>query len=88
MLVGLSHVEELRGDLSEAERHIDDAIGKFRAEYRDAAPDDPRSRRKAATNTAAALSTRAHLLTHSGRLTDALVSLEAALLLFALHRNL
>jgi len=81
-LIGLSHVEEHLGNLSEAERLVDDAVGKCRAEYRDAGAEDPRGRQKAATNLAAALSTRAHLLTHSGRLTEALVSLEAALPLF------
>lgn len=79
-LVGLSRTEELRGNLAEAERLIDDAIGLYRAEYREASSDD--SRRKAATNIAAGLSTRAHLLTHGGRLTEALVCLENALPLF------
>jgi tRNA A-37 threonylcarbamoyl transferase component Bud32/tetratricopeptide (TPR) repeat protein len=81
-LVGLSRTEELRGDLAVAERLIDEAIGLFRAEYRDATPDHAREKRVAAINLAAALSTRGHLLTHAGRLTEALVALEAALPLF------
>lgn len=82
-LIGLCGTDELRGQLTDAERTIDEALTLLRAEYRVTPTTDVKARRKVATNIAAALSTRAHLMTHGGRLTEALVSLEEAIPLFA-----
>jgi tetratricopeptide (TPR) repeat protein len=84
-LIGLSRTAELRGDLGEAESHIDKAIAVFRGHLRDA--DDERGQQKAALQVGAALATKAYLLTHAGRLPEALVAMESAMPLFKAAGN-
>lgn len=78
-LIGLSRAEELLGSLEEAHRLLDEAAELYRAEYREAPEGE---RRTAAINLGASLSTKANLLRHEARLTEAVVCLARAEALF------
>ena len=78
-LIGLSHAEELLGNLKEAHSLLNEATGLYRAEYRDATGEE---KRRTATNLGATYSTKAKLLRHEGKVTDAIICLARAQPLF------
>jgi tetratricopeptide (TPR) repeat protein len=83
-LVGLSHTEELLGNLKEAHRLLDEATELYRAEYRETTGEE---KRRTAINLGGSFSTKAKFLRHEAKLAEALACLARAEPLFREAEN-
>lgn len=78
-LIGLSHAEELLGNLGEAHRLLDEATELYRTEHREATGAE---RSRTAINLGATFSSKAKLFRHEAKVTDAIGYLSRAEPLF------
>lgn len=78
-LIGLSHAEELLGDLGEAYRLLDEATELYRIEHREATGEE---RSRTAINLGATFSNKAKLFRHEAKVADAIACLSRAEPLF------
>jgi tetratricopeptide (TPR) repeat protein len=78
-LIGLSHAEELLGNLHDAHRLLDEATDLIRVEHRAATGEE---RGDTAINLGVVFSTKARLLRHEGKVTDAIGFLTRAEAIF------
>jgi tetratricopeptide (TPR) repeat protein len=69
LLIGVAHAEEMLGNLSEAQRLLDQAADLFRAEYRASAGED---RKKAAVNLGGCYVLKSAVYRHEAKLLDSL----------------